>query len=50
MVEQLITLLDLTLPFCLSPTLIVAVFNVGASNNPLDELPITASTFFNIEK
>ena len=37
---QLITDLDLTLPFCLSPIFIVIVFKLGASIIPLEEFPI----------
>ena len=40
LVLQLITDLDLTLPFCLSPIFIVIVFKLGASIIPLEEFPI----------
>ena len=37
-------------PNCLSPTLIVAVFRVGASMRPLEELPMTQSTCLKQDK
>ena len=40
---MLITDLDLTLPFCLSPIFIVIVFKLGASIIPLEEFPIIKS-------
>ena len=38
------------LPSCLSPIFIVVFLKDGTSNIPLDELPKTASTIFNVEK
>ena len=43
-----ITLLPLTLPFCLSPIFIVYIPRLGASIIPEDELPIKQIEFFNI--
>ena len=42
--SQSITLSALILPFCLSPIFIVAILKLGASANPLELLPTTAST------
>ena len=39
--SQFITLLDFSLPFCLSPISIVGTLRAGASIIPLDELPNT---------
>ena len=33
-------------PFCLSPIFIVPILKLGASINPLELFPITASTYF----
>ena len=38
------------LPFCRSPILMVPILNVGASTNPLDELPTTPSTNCKVDK
>ena len=43
---QLIILLGIILPYCLSPTLIVFTFNKTLSVIPLDELPIRNLQFF----
>ena len=48
--SQSMTLFALILPFCLSPTFMVPILNVGASVKPLEEFPTTPSTNFKVDK
>ena len=47
---QSITLFAFKRPFCRSPILMVPIPNEGASVNPLDEFPMTASTNCRVDR